>query len=573
MQEKEQALLTDKLVNDIEGAFYVPSYQRGYRWEKEHITMLLNDIWENGDKNYCLQPVVVKKLEENKYELIDGQQRTTTLFLILKYMKQVLPLTELKFSLTYQTRLKSAAFLENINEAEAEDNIDFFHMYNAYEAIDAWFNDAETGEKTLKTINLYKYFGERVKVIWYQVNNQVDATSLFTRLNIGKIPLTNAELVKALFLSKDTNDITEEKQLEISTSWDLIERELQNDNLWYFLTNQPAKNYANRIELIFNLMANKSENEPEKFFTFYHFINKLKEEGETKTSLWQEIQSYFLTLKEWFEKRDVYHKIGYLVAIGKPIQEIISESKELTKTAFENCLDANIRTKLNLTKESVLELSYNNRQDYKRIENVLLLHNVETVRRLKDVSLKYSFDKHKKSNWSLEHIHAQQSEGLHTVDKQQEWLELHRYSLEQLLHSSEQKEKIRILIEKIDAKFESITKDQFDEIFAEVFECMSDDDEGRYIDSISNMALLSSANNAALNNATFDVKRNKILELDKAGAYIPICTRRIFLKYYTASKDHQLHFWGEQDRSAYLDSMLGKDGLLINYLKEEEKVD
>ena len=62
---------------------------------------------------------------------------------------------------------------------------------------------------------------EIVKIIWYEVGEAEDAIGLFTRLNIGKIPLTNAELVKAMFLSKDTDeDVDKEKQEEISLQWD-----------------------------------------------------------------------------------------------------------------------------------------------------------------------------------------------------------------------------------------------------------------------------------------------------------------------------------------------------------------
>ena len=60
-------------------------------------------------------------------------------------------------------------------------------------------------------------------------------TEIITRLNIGRIPLTNAELVKALFLCQ-TDQVTKSKQMEISLQWDTIERELHDDDLWYFLT-------------------------------------------------------------------------------------------------------------------------------------------------------------------------------------------------------------------------------------------------------------------------------------------------------------------------------------------------
>ena len=72
--------------------------------------------------------------------------------------------------------------------------------------------------------------------------------------------------------------------------------------------------------------------------------------------------------------------------------------------------------------------------------------------------------------------------------------------------------------------------------------------------SLSNMALLTVGENAALNNSTFDVKREKILEMDKQGDYIPICTKNVFMKYYSSS-DTKLHFWAEEDRKSYIDAM------------------
>jgi len=564
----EKAILEPKLVNNIKGEFFIPAYQRGYRWEPEHITMLLNDIWENGDNNYCLQPVVVKKLDEEKYELIDGQQRTTSLFLILKYMKQILPFIELNFFLTYKTRPKSEEFLKTIDPKLANEYIDHFYMFNAYEAIDTWFNDATIGDRNLKAINLYKYFGERVKVIWYEVLTSENATALFTRLNIGKIPLTNAELVKALFLSKDSKNITDEKQLEISTSWDLIERELQDNNFWYFLTNQSPEKFATRIELIFNLMSNKEYDEKEKFYTFFYFIEQAKK--ASKIDVWQEIQSYFLILKEWYEKRDIYHKLGYLVSVGKPLQSIIIEAKGLTKSAFKESLGTEIKNKLDLTAEDVLELNYSSGKDREKIDKLLLLHNVETVRTLKNSSERYSFKSQKTNNWSLEHIHAQKSEGLNKKEDQQKWLKLHKASLENLMVTAKDPARVEDVIKNIDIHYENITQAIFETLFNSVFELLSENEDRSYMDSISNMALLSISNNAALNNATFDVKRNRILEMDKEGQYIPITTRRIFLKYYTDSKDHQLHFWGQQDRDAYIDAMIGKNGMLKNYLKTNE---
>jgi hypothetical protein len=564
MDIADNAVLEPKLVGDVAGEFYVPAYQRGYRWGTDQIKMLLNDIWENGDSNYCLQPIVVKRNGEAKFELIDGQQRLTSIYLILKYMKQLLPFIEMKFSLSYQTRDRSAEFLLDLDSGKANENIDFYHMYNAYQYINTWFEDNATGDKGLKAINLYKYFGEKVKFIWYEVNSTEDSTELFTRLNIGKIPLTNAELVKALFLSKDNNSITDEKQLEISTSWDIIEKELHNKDLWAFLTNEYPEKFATRIELLFNMMSSKKPDEKESFFTFFYFIEKMK--TESKIEIWKEIQEYFLTLKEWFDKSDVYHKVGYLVAVGEDLQKIISNSINLTKSDFQDSLDNKIKLRLNLTKEKILELNYENKNDKPVIEKLLLLFNVETISSLKHSFERYSFESHKRKSWSLEHIHAQNSIGLNKKEEQQEWLRLHRASLIRLQEKGVQLAQIGTLIKQIDEHYETITKVIFDLLFAEVFTTLSENDDRSYMDSISNMALLRSADNSALNNSTFDVKRNKILDMDKDGEYIPICTRRIFLKYYTESKNHQLHFWGVQDREAYMDAMIGKEGILVKYL-------
>ena len=72
-----QIVLEPKYVKDINGTFYVPSYQRGYRWGEDEVIRLLDDIYQNGRNAYCLQPIVVRR-KSGSFELIDGQQRLTT---------------------------------------------------------------------------------------------------------------------------------------------------------------------------------------------------------------------------------------------------------------------------------------------------------------------------------------------------------------------------------------------------------------------------------------------------------------------------------------------------------------
>lgn len=133
--------LETKLVGDIKGDFYVPSYQRGYRWGVSEVERLLDDIYSTeGKSNYCLQPVVVKK-NGNRYELIDGQQRLTTIYLIYRFMNEESSgfIDEPRFTLSYATREKSEDFLKSIDESRKEENIDFWFFCSAYESIKALY--------------------------------------------------------------------------------------------------------------------------------------------------------------------------------------------------------------------------------------------------------------------------------------------------------------------------------------------------------------------------------------------------------------------------------------------------
>lgn len=545
--------LKTKLVGELEGDFIIPAYQRGYRWNEE-VKMLLDDLSEIPEgANYCLQPIVVKKLDNDKYELIDGQQRLTTLLLIYKYMASLnLPFKQ-KFSLEYEIRKNSRVFLDAINESvlgKTADNIDEYFIIEAYRTIRDWFQ--AQSDQPLAAFNLYKKFGERISVIWYEIDSNEDAISLFTRLNIGKIPLTNAELVKAIFLSRN-NGVDERYQLEISTQWDTMENELHDDGFWYFITNKKADLYPTRIELLFDLMANKADDDKERLRTFFWFMDQVKSDEfkDKKINLWKQVIENFQRLKEWYKDHELYHKIGYIIAARQEtLSELKSKSSTMSKTAFRDSLDRYIAESIRFKKD-FQELSYTN--DYNDIEKLLLLFNVESVRQNGDKSMRFPFDKHKKQagGWSLEHIHAQQSQGMNKQEQWNEWLNLHVISLRNI--DAVKHAELIAEIEQRDR--ENINGEQFEELFKKIIDALEFDKNLDYINALENMALLGKFENSALNNSTFDVKRDKILEMDKRGDYIPICTRRVFLKYYTPSDKNQLHFWGEEDRKAYMKAM------------------
>lgn len=554
--------LETRLVGDITGEFFIPSYQRGYRWGEKEVERMLRDILENGDRPYSLQPVVVRK-RETDYELVDGQQRLTTLFLIYKYLYKRSGgfMGDCKFSLEYETRDRSKAYLDDIDMSLRDDNIDFWHMANAYETIETFFNDK--APSVLTTLN--QYFDKNVKVIWYEIPPQESAVDLFTRLNIGKIPLTSSELVKALFLRNDARDIMNHQE-EIALQWDNIERDLHQTDLWSFLTNARQSAYPTRIDLVLDLMAPQVKDKRDEYHTFFHFDNMLKS-GARLYEVWKEIQRTFLILKEWRYNHELYHKVGYLIASEyMSLADIYHDSRDMRKSEFVKYLDDKIRDSIDFGDKPYEELSYDKSADREMIERLLLLFNVESVRTVDCGKQWFPFDKHKDAHWSLEHVHAQHSEGLDSNEKRALWLKAHMGSL-RAFNDDESHD----LIRQMDGLLTNIEQNPKSTNVRELFDPIQQAVTGKlslggtdYIHRIDNMALLDCGDNAALSNYVFDAKRNLVIEWDKEGKYIPYCTKMVFFKYYTPSGDAHLHFWGAKDREAYVEAINRK---LSHYLR------
>lgn len=572
-------LLDTKNVGKIKGLFYLPNYQRGYRWTSEEIKLLLDDIYESNGNPYCLQPIVVKKKGE-RFELIDGQQRLTTIYLICKFMEAKLgDLYEPSFKLEYETRKESASFLGNIDLSLKNQNIDYYFIASAYEYIEYYFTEKAQGDRREMAAYLTKlneYFMSSVSVIWYEVNSAEDGIELFERLNIGKIPLTSSELVKALFLKDSAQDKMSGRQEEVSLQWDMIEQELQNPSFWGFLSNTDGDQKPTRIDLILDLMVDESSNDREKYRTFFYFDQQIKALPETTTGnplleIWSRIYHVFLTLREWYMNHDFYHKIGYLVTIGVPLKKIYTTwqndgNTPLAKNIFLEELDKMISESINIKdNEELLSLSYDTKND--KLKKVLTLFNVETERLMDDRKRRFPFDKHKDSKWSLEHIHAQNAESLKKNKDILAWLESHIAILKSSESSifeanNELLEKMEILIKQLHSdKDPGNVRERFNEIQKEVIILFSpkEDDikENSYSHELANMALLDVSQNAALSNSVFEVKRHRVINYDKEGRYIPICTKHVFFKYYT-QESPSLFFWGETDRRDYVEALIEK---------------
>ncbi|NLV29321.1 MAG: DUF262 domain-containing protein, partial [Erysipelotrichaceae bacterium] len=508
------------------------------------------------------------------WEVIDGQQRLTTLYIMIHYLaKAHMKVDSLidvfgkeLFTIRYETRPGSAAFLRNIRQDSA--NIDYYHMYQAYKSTESWFTDQEhTRDYNERNQFLQALLGRidvcSVQVIWYQVEEQINSLNMFTRLNIGKIQLTNAELIKALFLSESSftdqgKETASHNKIEIALLWDEMEQGLHDEDFWAFITNVKPNSYINRIELLFDMIAGKKSTEPDPLFTFLYFLKTVRGSSAALWQIWLDIEQYYMTLGEWFKSKNLYHKIGYLIAVGENLKTMLAESLTTAKDMFEESLDLRISASVNVDVE---ELDYE--KDRKQIERVLLLFNVESIRRNAALTEKYPFRFHKSTAWSLEHIHAQNSDGLDRTKKDiwLRWLQDHRSlmaDLTQEITSQSIIDRLMAFITEIDqVREEKLTWERFSELSERIISVFTENGDGSEdIHSITNMALLSQADNTSLSNAVFELKRRKIIEMDKEGQYIPVCTRRIFLKYYNPNPAaSQIAFWGRDDRQYYIAAM------------------
>ncbi len=581
-------------------SFFVEDYQRGYKWSVQQVVDLLTDINEFEEKGdfYCLQPLALIDMGDNKYEVIDGQQRLSTLFIILSIIDSPI------YEITYRTRASSEMFLknikslddinmldfpptnENVDKTEQSiidlwkeyiqnnqilDNTDNFHFFMAYITIKNWFTNGSVDKVVF--LRKLKY---DTRFIWYVESNESDPKIVFRNLNSGKIALTNAELIKANFINqlKDQNkEIQKLRQNELASEWDKIEQELHNDSFWFFINNSTdSERYETRIDLLFELMVEKQpKNNSDKLYTYRKFT-QIQENSESVYS-WEDVILYFYQLKEWYEDNELYHLIGYLVYTDvKSIRDILNMSKEIGKKEFRLELVLSIQNYFNeFVKKSKLDLEYleilDYRETYKQLTNTLLLYNIE-IYIMSNAHYRFPFDLFKNQKWSLEHIHAQKAEAFTKVSEVKIWCD----EIEKL-----QKE-IEGIASKNEETTESFPHTDFNEIKQEVkvhednnTSQISDSLQKKIVsfndsifsffklDSIKNMALLDGATNSSFSNKPFGDKRDNLIEIDKKKwdsdskkqkPFIPIGTKNVFMKY-TSSDISQMNFWGWKDRLEY----------------------
>lgn len=540
----------------LKGVFVIPSYQRGYRWTADEVTKLLDDIWESNGEPYSLQPIVVQRNKDSggDWILIDGQQRLTTLWLLMRFIQK----GDASYTLKYATRPGSETYLHHPDPAQAEQNIDYFHIHQAHRTITHWFtHKMGAAYQQFLVDQMFRFLSTSVRVIWYEIPEDEQPIPLFTRLNQGRIPLTDAELIKAVLLTH-VQQTKPGRETEVAAQWDAIERDLQRDEIWAFAADplrHSSGQQGTRIDLLLDTLAEKPCRGALRYHTFDEWQKKAKTQGED--NLWDAVVALHAQLLGWFEEPRLYNKIGFLVASDTPIGSVLSMAQGTdahtapAKSTFEALLNLRIRTALQIEINGDLDaLSYENRTGYEKLQRILLLFNIATCRG------RFPFEHHAGESWSLEHIHAQNAQKLNRVEQWDAWLKSHRPAL-QAIRTEHNAADVDCLLTSLDTALpimhtRQFDQEQFNSLAGRILLVLNNGVLEEADHGISNLALLQHNANAALSNAVFEVKRQRVLDMDKRGDYIPTATRNVFLKYYTPADRLQPHFWGEDDKSAYL---------------------
>lgn len=585
--------------------FIVPDYQRGYRWQAEtHVSALLEDVLDfmrrasKDEKAYCLQPLVVTQKGDD-WEVIDGQQRLTTLYLILKAFGSD------SFDLEYETRTDTTKrFLEGltVNSVENHNNPDFYFISKAWQFIKKWRDKMSDDDKG----RFMETLEGSVNVIWYDVessnrdeNNHNLNIDIFNRLNVGKIPLTQSELVKALLLSKIKNiykgDELTLRQSEISNEFYRMEAELRKPHKWGFLTGGTTEEDSH-LDIILRLISQKDNTEqPTPYLWLERKIvgdanqaaNPTKQ-GEAAMAFWKEIKQAFARVNAWFcetgedatsdktrKNAEIYHYVGYLLAAKvETIDRLYGMAEGKGRTGFAK--ELHDRIVADFKKAGILDGKKGfllNKLEYGKtdetIKKLLLFLNVLTCMKMTDGQYnRFPFGRYAEKKWSIEHIYPQNPDKevkdliaiKAWLDETKENLDKVRYSEKGDILASLKKEVEEMLRIVTDGDISDTVVNKVKELRQNLLDLFVEEPKHDF----SNLLLLSRNDNSKLNNAIFPVKRDRIIELEKEGTFIPPCTRNAFLKFYSSSGS-QPYFWSKSDSDAYLQAM---KELLEDFLKE-----
>ena len=510
--------------------FRVAYYQRGYRWKEAQIKQLLDDLNsfspDNKSQFYFLQALVISE-HSTEWNVVDGQQRLTTISLIQKFLNENDVL-----SIRYDRSASS-------NHIGA---IDEHYRRRANETIGKWFGGKSDVDRAAFKKKMFN-----AKFLLYRVPHEEEQL-VFERLNSGKISTKDSELVKFVMLTTLLDEPQEVTQAR-AREWDEIDRALKNDQFFAFFVPKNTWREDDRMAMLFccaglcvELNENRKKNE---VFPFFACVQQAISKS-SRIEVWKKIYSAYYSLAAWYEDSVMYHAVGWYVH-GYGNVNICDVLPGKLPGVLSSVLDKTPKLASRKEKqEDNVELNLFYGEDNERTKEYLLLYNVAYCWRR--WPMRYNFCQHRKvETWSLEHVFARNQQDL----REDEFVDFDPKI------KADQWEDYKNMCE--DKRGDSW-------LAKELGKCYPSEEDH----NIQNLALISKDANSSLSNKLFEGKRKKIIEWDSEKVYwVPPATQAVFFK---AIKGANLRapYWSNADKQSYVVEMGREVQDFINKVRGQE---
>jgi len=544
--------------------YHIPAYQRGYKWGSDAngaVSILLTDLWSafgayklQERKEYYLQYITVKKsqIEGNTHvkpslEVIDGQQRLTTLSIFLSVLSALLDKENISAGkLDYAIR--ENFFSEHIYEkedllkliskswTELAANSDFnkqdiFYLFSATCKAHRFFKEKSQEEQTA----FYLYLLKNVKLIVNSVEVHVSSETGFKNLNTNKVVLTEAELIKGLFITKlgRKHQLTPnasyqeilEVRIKLGRHWDEISRWANQPqiNTFFFNGTEGMKQLLHLAALCLedgtNQLGTASQKNDYRLFTFYHSYSDL-------LKAWETIRDFQATLDDWYNDDQIYNLMGFCRFAEGGDYNTLEFLKKChlfkKKSQLENYLM--IKKRSLLPSLPITELIYG--QHNEEINDALLALSVFPEGR----QTRFDFHDFITQSWSLEHIFPQSPEGKNAVLNEEQ-----KKTIRDMLGDSISPEVDEVL------KKDKRTPEEMEVYYKALRRHNSP------LNSIGNLCLLTRSNNSSNGCSFFKEKRNNVLKFIQQGSFVPKHTFDVFSKMIPEMDIENLYVWSDTD--------------------------
>lgn len=601
----------------IKGDFIIPAYQRAYRWGKKQAESLLNDLhdfYQDGAGDFFLQPIVVTRPDPSRarYELIDGQQRLTALYLLDAALCRLLGRKRraLQYEILYESHADRARFLRKLAEdcgagaEEADSCLDFYCLFQARQSILDWLEPKKDPDFLAA---FHAKLLNNVKFLLHDTSQEEDSTPArkFIRINTGRIPLADGELCRALFLTPKNHDFSEElpeaslpedenkwrgellsriqykRCVMIGQEWDRIERSLRDSAFWNFIGGggygEPA-----RIGRLLELHNGVRSDFASENACFDKYWNEFKNQAERKDAgrEWAALLKTMERLQYWFQDNDYYHWIGCLTVLGGSgkLSYLLGQAARLDEDRFKELLMEEIRKSVFSGGVPPLdELTFLN--NYSLCKNILFLFNIEYSRLHQNHSPRFPFLSFNLDACTIEHVFARNVERLKEAEDRAQWVEEHMAFIKEMerhnFRGEEESAENTLPEEKFASQKEALLdragkflsrlrnkKEGREDSLSEEFNALSDamgafterlDEDSTH--DLYNLALLDHDLNSHFNNSIFAIKQKKLrLRLAEGGEFIPAATIALFMRHFARRRRAEA-WWTREDQDDYRAAM------------------